>query len=556
MEKDQTPYATQKNEFKNLGQASLGAMVGVFFSRASGVFRTLALNAVFGLGVSLDAFHFAFRFPNALRDLLADGSLSASFVKVFVEEKQLQKEKILIEAVIGFFFVLTTFIATMGALFSYPFLKLFSSPAFERSGSLELASFLFKILSFYLPFTMLNAIAVAVLSVFGRTFRAMNGSIFLNVGILMGVFCVMLIPSLLNHSFYAIITIGVSAMVGVFLQTIYQYVPLYQMGLLKFPRISFKFWLTYRPLHHILRLMVPRTFAQGLLICALMINTFFALHMGSGVLSYIVTATLIIQVPVGLFGVATGFAAHPLLSQAIFSKDYKRFALLLTESLETTLWLSTITLAGLSLFIVPFYCLIFQYGKVTFDDTIQNSLAVCAYSTGIIFATGSKVLLNGFYALSNTKQIVYNAIVYLVVNVSLTYTLAPTYGILGLGLSYGTANAVDFFMNFYFLNRIYQKDFLKRNFYEEKNKKFIFKIFIFSCLSYFLAFFGILKISYFWKNFKDIFLFSLNAKVSFFILCAGGTLFFVLTMFCVLLWGPETLKIFIKKLFKHNTLRS
>lgn len=96
------------------------------------------------------------------------------------------------------------------------------------------------------------------------------------------------------------------------------------------------------------------------------------------------------------------------------------------------------------------FILFFQHGKVASVDTIQNSIAVCAYSIGIIFAACSKVLLNAFYAINSTKQIVYNALIYLAINATLSSLLAPTLGILGLGISYGTSTALDFFKLIFF----------------------------------------------------------------------------------------------------------
>ena len=93
------------SDSEKLGKASVGAMLGVLFSRAAGVVRTAVVNATFGIGVSLDAFNTAFRFPNGLRDLLADGALSAAFVKVLIDEKAKGKEAELklIKIVLGFF---------------------------------------------------------------------------------------------------------------------------------------------------------------------------------------------------------------------------------------------------------------------------------------------------------------------------------------------------------------------------------------------------------------------------------------------------------------------
>lgn len=535
------------NESEKLGRASFGAMAGVLFSRASGVVRTAVVNATFGLGVSLDAFNSAFRFPNSLRDLFADGALSAAFVKVLIDEraKSLEAEKKLIKIVIGFFSFVTFSLAIIAAIFSYPFMSLFGSEEFKSSGGLELASFLFKILAFYLPFTMLNAVAMAVLAIIGQTFRAMNSSSFLNVGIIGCAFCS---PFFLSYGVNPIYAIAIGAMLGVIFQMIYQFIPLYRLGLIGWPNFKIKDWIFYKPLHEVLILMIPRTIAQGALIIALMINTFYAIQIGSGVLSYIITATMIIQVPIGLFGVATGFAAHPILTKAIHDSQNRKFSKLLTESIDSTLWLAAMTTACFSLLIVPFYSVLFQHGKVAMYDTIQNSIAVCAYSIGIIFGAGSKILLNAFYAINSTKQIVYNAVVYLAINSTLSSILAPKFGIIGLGISYSTSTALDFFMNYFFLKKIYKKKYLGDSPYIEGGNGFQLKIVIFAICAYVFGVFGILSAKYFWQNFDHYFPFKLNFIINLVILSGGGFLFLLLCFILVKYYGPVHLRKLIEKI--------
>ncbi|APJ03476.1 murein biosynthesis integral membrane protein MurJ [Silvanigrella aquatica] len=547
MGNNKTDVMAAKSDSEKLGKASFGAMAGVMFSRASGVVRTSVVNATFGLAVSLDAFNSAFRFPNSLRDLFADGALSAAFVKVLVEEKTKgrEAEKKLIAIIIGFFSFVTFTIAIIAAVFSYKFMSLFGSEDFKNSGGLDLASNLFKILAFYLPFTMLNAVAMAVLSIMGQTFRAMNSSAFLNVGI---IGFALAAPLFTYYGMNPIYGIAIGALIGVIIQMIYQFIPLYHLGLLSGPNFKVKEWLSYKPLHEVLILMVPRAIAQGALVLALMINTFYAIQIGSGVLSYIITATMIIQVPIGLFGVATGFAAHPILTKAIHDGQNRKFSKLLTESLDATMWLAAITVACFALFIVPFYSVLFQHGKVTMHDTIQNSIAVCAYSIGIIFATGSKVLLNAFYAINSTKQIVYNALVYLAINATLSSILAPKFGIIGLGLSYSTSTAIDFFMNYIFLKRRYQKKYIGDSPYIEGGSLFNIKIIIFAICAYLFGILGVFSSTHFWQEFNFYTPFELNFLACFVILSCGGFLFLILNFFLIKYFGPVHLKRLVEKI--------
>jgi putative peptidoglycan lipid II flippase len=205
---------------------SFAAMSGVFISRFSGVIRTIIVNAVFGANVLLDSFNLAFRFPNSLRDLFADGALSAAFMKTLVDEKAkgVAHEKTLISIACGFFLFITLLLSLFAVLYARPFVALISDAQFAASGGLDLATHLFQLLIFYLPLTMLNAIVMAILGVHNMNFRAMNGSLFLSVGMIIG--AIGLAPLCKFVSLSPIYGLTVGALLGAVMQLIYQILPL------------------------------------------------------------------------------------------------------------------------------------------------------------------------------------------------------------------------------------------------------------------------------------------------------------------------------------------
>lgn len=545
---------SQRQDLDRLGKNSFAAILGVLLSRGSGVIRTFVVNATFGASVTLDAFYAAFRFPNALRDLFADGALSAAFIKSLVDARQkgIEHERKLIAVTMGFFIVVTTMIALLLATFSYSFMELIIDQKLKSTDGLELSSTLFKILAFYLPFTMLNAVAMATLNVIGNTFRAMNGSLFLSVGMILG--SLVLGPLFEHFHVPAIFGLAVGSMLGVFFQTIYQFWPLVPLGLLPWPNFSPKTWWSYTPLHDMLRLMAPRALGQGALTIALMINTFFAIRVGHGVLTYIVTAVTIIQVPIGLFGVANGFAAQPILTEAIQNQQWKKFSHLLGESLNSSLWLALMTTGAFAILIVPFYNVLFQHGKITYQDNIQNSIAVCAYATGILFSAGSKVLLNAFYSINVTKQTVYNAIVYLFLSAFLSSLLAPRYGIIGLGVSYGVATMTDFLINLFFLKKIYCKQYGQQSPYQEAGTFFRQRLFFMGMLSFALPTAGVLFIEFFWKHYQKMVGSPLHFAHSIGFLSAFGLVYLGVCVFLVLNFGPESLRRVLRRIGKSAAL--
>jgi len=489
-----------KKHILRLRQRNLGAIFGIILSRISGVLRTLFVNATFGFGIALDAFNAAFRLPNGLRDLFADGAFSAAFIKVYTDAKMKnrEEEKKLISIASGVFLLITVTLSCLFATFSDFIMQLVVSDKFETNEGFYLASHLFKILAFFLPFTMLNSLAMAVLGVHGKTFRAMNASIFFNVGMIFG--ALVLAPAFMSIGIEGVFGLAVGAILGVFAQMIYQFKPLYKTRLLTWPSFNFALWKDYKPIREIILLMTPRAFAQGALTLALLINTYFATTLGTGVLTYIVTTVTIIQVPIGLFGVSAGFSVQPLLSETLHHKDTKNFSILLCKSLEKTLVLASIAVVGLVILIVPTYHFIFQYGKITYYDTIQNSIAVCAYSIGIVFAAGSKVIISAFFAFNRTRYLVLSATIYLCVSATLSYLLTPRIGILGLGLSYGTATALDFLLNLFFFKQTFSSKYGQNPYAQAKKLKL--KVFLFSVFSYLMPLIGLLLINNFWKSFK------------------------------------------------------
>lgn len=532
---------TTKPKSEELTKSSFAAMGGVLLSRVSGVVRTIIVNGTFGAATTLDAFNAAFRLPNSLRDLFADGALSAAFMTALVAEKQkgVAQERALIAMVLGFFSVVTILLAFLGVIFSQQIVDLITSEHFKLTGGLPLAVLLFKLLVFYLPLTMINAVFMAILGVHGQSFRAMNGSIFLSIGMIGG--ALIFAPLCVNCGAYSVIGLAAGALLGAVLQMIYQMLPVYHLQLLPKPSFNIQHWWQSDALKKILKQMTPRALGQGAMVLALSINTYFATQIGTGFLTYIVTAVTVIQVPIGLFGVATGFAALPALTLALNKKDTGLFSKLLIEGMRTSFWLATLTTIGFALLIVPFYVVLFQHGKITYVDTINNSVAICVYATGIILASGNKVLVNTLYALNATRQIVYNAVIYLAVNSLLNILLVPKFGLIGIGTSFGIATSLDFWLNYFCIKYYFQKNGYAESPYHEGGEFLTMKILLLNLFGFGICFIGVYFIYNFWASFQ------VNFKWALLILAVGGSLLAITYFLIILLYGPKHLKNILKR---------
>ncbi len=539
---------TVKPATEEITQSSFAAMGGVLLSRASGVVRTIVVNATFGVATALDAFNAAFRIPNSLRDLFADGALSSAFMTALVDQKQkgIEKERELIAIVLGFFGVVTFLLSLFGVIFSEKIINLITEDNFKASGGLPMAILLFRLLIFYLPLTMINAVIMAILGVHGQSFRAMNGSIFLSIGMICG--ALIFAPFFELWNYKGIIGLAIGALLGAGLQMIYQMYPLFTLKLMPPPNFNLKTWLFYKPLRKILIQMTPRALGQGAMVIALGINTYFATKIGTGFLTYIVTAITIIQVPIGLFGVATGFAALPALTFALAKKNPLGFSKLLVEGLRTSFWLATFTTIAFALLIVPFYIVLFQHGRITFSDTINNCITICIYATGIILASGNKVLINTLYALNATRQIVYNAIIYLTANTLLNFLLVPKFGILGIGFSFGVVTSLDFWLNYFFMKHYFHLKGHQGSPYAPGGKYFTQKIILLNLSGFVICFLGIWFIRHLWMQFTELFNLPLNFWTGFIILCFFGSLIVACFLFIVIKFGPPHLRNALRKI--------
>ena len=521
---------------EEITKSSFAAMSGVLFSRLSGVVRTIIVNSTFGVATALDAFNAAFRLPNSMRDLFADGALSAAFMTALVDEKQkgIIEERQLISIVLGFFGVVTLLIAFLGVLYAEEIINLITQSNFKVTGGLPIATFLFRCLIFYLPLTMVNAVIMAILGVHGQLFRAMNGSLFLSVGMIIG--ALVFAPISKSFGLLSIYGLAIGALLGAILQMLYQMYPLIALRLIPLPNINPKIWLQCKPLHKILSQMTPRALGQGALVIALSINTYFATQIGTGFLTYIVTAVMIIQVPIGLFGVATGFAALPAFTLTLSKKDNYNFSRLLIEGLRTSFWLASFTTICFALLALPFYVVLFQHGKITYYDTINNSLAICIYATGIILASGNKVLINTLYALDATRQIVYNAIVYLILNTCLNIFLVPRFGIIGIGFSFGVATSMDFWLNYFCIKRYFHRKGYQGSPYSIGGRFFTTTILLLNISSFIICLLGVWLIKIFWVHFP------INFWTALLILTVGGCVLAAVFVLTVMKLGPMHLK--------------
>ncbi|MBI3044856.1 MAG: murein biosynthesis integral membrane protein MurJ [Betaproteobacteria bacterium] len=360
-------------------------------SRILGFVRDLVIARVFGAGLATDAFFVAFKLPNLLRRLFAEGAFSQAFVPILAEYKNRRGEsdtRLLVDHVAAFL-ALALFVVTLIGVLAAPLIIYVTAPGFAATpGKFELTVSLLRITFPYVFFISLVALAGGILNTFSR-------------------FSVPAVtPTLLNLSFIAFALWGAphfdppvkalawAVFAGGVAQLALQVPFLARIGLL--PR--FKFRPGDEGVRRILRQMGPAVFGVSISQVSLVINVIFASFLVTGSVSWLYYADRLMEFPVGLLGVALGTILLPSLSKYHAERSAQQYSELLDWGLRLTLLLAAPAAAALALLAVPLVATLFHYGAFGVEDVYATRRAVIAYSIGLIGLVMVKVLAPGFYA--------------------------------------------------------------------------------------------------------------------------------------------------------------
>lgn len=378
-----------------------GAMsVAVFASRILGLVREQVLAGLFGAGYAIDAFVVAFRIPNLLRDLFAEGALSTAFVTVFTQyetQRGMARTWRLANNVIAWICIVVGVITAVGIAAS-PYLVKLMAPDFGRvSGKLALTTLMTRIMFPFLLLISLAALAMGILNARGKFFVPALASGFFNLGsIVTGVALSLVMP---YFGAPAIVGMAWGTLIGGFLQLAVQVPLLRQVG--------------YRPervldpknegLHQILKLMLPAVVGLSATQINVFINTFYAASCMEGSVSWLNYAYRLVHLPQGLFGVAVSVATLPVVSRFAAQNNLPALKGSFESALSLAFLLTVPAAFGLAALADPIIAVIFQHGRFTAWDTHQTAAALVYYSIGIFAFAGVKILVPVFYALNNTR---------------------------------------------------------------------------------------------------------------------------------------------------------
>ncbi len=422
--------------------------LAVLCSRVLGLARDQIFFALFGAGAIMDAFVIAFRIPNLLRDLFAEGALSTAFVTVFSKTTAVEGDAAawrLANKVASLAIVVLSALVILGVVFA-PWLVSVLAPGFEGDKAV-LTVTLTRIMY---PFILLVSIAALVMgmlnakNVFGVPAMA---SSFFNLGSIIGG---LVLGWWIDSSFgpRAILGFAIATLIGGGLQLAVQLPALHRLGYVFHPDFRWR----DAGVKAILRLMGPSVIAASTTQVNVLVNSVFASELGNGPTSWLSAAFRLMQLPLGIFGVALGTVSLPLLARMAATGNMIAFRTELAHGMRLAFLMTIPATIGLIMLAEPIMSVLFQHGKVDAYQTAEAAGALKFYALGLCGYAALKILVNAFYAVDRRKTPMLVSFSAMALNLALNWLFTRQLNWGHRGLAFSTACiATSNFLILYFL---------------------------------------------------------------------------------------------------------
>ena len=417
--------------------------LAVFLSRILGLVRDQVFAKLFGAGLYNDAWLVAFRIPNLLRDLFAEGALSAAVVPTFTEflhKKGRPEAWVLANLVLSGLLVLLGGFTLALSIFSKPFVYLLAAGFADVPGKIEITADLLKILSPFLMLVAMASVGMAILNTLNHFFIPALAPAFFNVAVILaGVF---LAPQFEQWGILPIHAMGVGALLGGFLQYGIQLPLMRKHGY----RFHFRIDLAHEGVRKIARLIAPAFVGVSAVQINVLVNTQIASFLQeNGPVSWLSYAFRIIYLPIGLFGVAVGVVNLRDVSLSATQGKWEDLKETVANSIKLISILAIPSSVGLMVLAVPIVRVLFERGGFRPADTLYTAYAVIFYSLGLFAYSCIKVYVPTFYALEDTRTPVRISLLAVASNLSINlilvfFILPQEYRY--VGLAFGTALSV------------------------------------------------------------------------------------------------------------------
>jgi putative peptidoglycan lipid II flippase len=405
-------------------------------SRVLGFARDLVIARAFGAAGATDAFFVAFRLPNLLRRLVAEGALSSAFIPVFTEyltARPRAETLRMFRAVSGAMLLLLAGLSAAGAL-GAPWIVRAMAPGFfadPEVGALTVR--LARVMFPYLLLVGLGALAMGVLNAHRHFLAPALAPLGLNVAMIAG--ALWLAPRLDQP----VMGLAVGVLAGGAVQLLVQVPALRARGALVAPALEPR----HPAVRRIARLMTPVVLGQSALHLGTLINTVIASFLAGGSVSYLYYADRLVEFPLGIFGIAVATAVLPTLAEQASRRDLSALRETLSFALRLATFVSLPAAIGLFVLREPIVRVLYERGRFGPAETEGTAAALAMYALGLVSFTVTRIGAQAFYALGDTRTPVRASLWAMAVNCALAAALAWPLGHAGLALATAVAATVN-----------------------------------------------------------------------------------------------------------------
>lgn len=415
-------------------------------SRVLGYVRDFFIARIFGAGLLTDAFFVAFKIPNLLRRLFAEGAFSQAFVPILAEHKNRtgpDETKSLIDSIATVLFLALVLAAALGVA-AAPLIVYVTAPGFAAEpDKFALTVTLLRITFPYIVFISLVSLAAGILNTWNRFSVPAITPALLNVAFIVGA------AFFAGHFDPPVLVLAWAVFAGGLLQLAFQIPFLMKMKLMPRWRLDF----SHPGLRRVLLLMAPAAFGVSVSQISLLLNQIFASFLPTGSVSWLYYADRLMELPAGVLGVAVGTILLPSLSKYHAAANTAEYSRLLDWGLRVTVLLAVPAAVALAVLALPLIAMLFQYGRFAAEDAWMTRQALVAYSVGLVGMILVKILAPGFYARQNVATPVKIGLVTLVATQLMNLALVGPLRHAGLALAIGLGACLNAALLYFHLRR-------------------------------------------------------------------------------------------------------
>jgi putative peptidoglycan lipid II flippase len=422
-----------------LARSAASAGAATMASRILGLVRDQVLASMFGAGNAMDAFNVAFRIPNLVRDLFAEGAMSAAFVPVFMRQLAAGERDDawrLGNNVINALLVVTGAVVIGGIVLARPLVTAFAADYAHVPGKLELTILLTRMMLPFLTLVAIAAVFMGMLNSLHRFFIPALAPAMFNIATI--VCALLLVPVMPQFGLPPIAAIAIGALIGGLAQVFVQWPLVRHEGFVYAPFLNWK----QEALRRVLLLMGPGTIGLAATQMNVFVNTVLATREGTGAVSWLNYAFRLMYLPTGLFGVSIATATVPAVSRHAAHDDDAGVRSTLADGLSLMFVLNVPATVGLIVLSHPIVRVIFERRAFLPSDTFATAAALQYYAVGLLGYSIVRIASPTFYALGDSRTPVQISVAAVLVNAVLNITLARLLGYRGLAL--GTSIAALF----------------------------------------------------------------------------------------------------------------